>query len=58
MDLVHEMGVVGSFTTEPLGRFAQAGGAVVPAIPIICRTEVVRRTRDVFNNSNASQKAI
>jgi FkbH-like protein len=34
---IHEMGVVGSFTTEPLGRFVQAGGAVVPAIPIRCR---------------------
>jgi FkbH-like protein len=34
---VHEMGVVSSFTAEPLGSFVQAGGAVVPAIPISCR---------------------
>jgi len=37
MDSVHEMGVVSSFTAEPLGRFVQTGGAVVPAIPIGCR---------------------
>jgi hypothetical protein len=37
MYLMHDMGVVGSFPTEPPGRFAQVGGAVVPAIPIVCR---------------------
>jgi hypothetical protein len=28
------------------------------AIPIVCSTEAVRRSRDVLNNSNASPKAI
>jgi len=38
MQAAHEMGVVGSFTTEPLGRFTQSGGAVTPAmIAIRCR---------------------